>query len=294
MRNFFDTIARVFKQSEPGRLGNFKFLSPDAHKLFAQNGFVKLQMFNAQSLKAIEEIFTKYIEIDNIEGVYDSMANESPETNTRIHKALEDILKTAFQQHFENYQLVCSVFFVKNKSEASKVSIHIDPSLTSSDFNHFGIWIPLVPIDKKMGGFYLLKNSQKLLPRYYHPGMPAPFLDISPSVEPLMEEVLFKAGEVLIFDNSIAHYTGPNVSKRPRIALIVKMIDANAPLITVNYSGDHKNTSVYLHRENVLLNGKFAQNIIPESSKKLARLKVKTRTFTKEDLPKIIKTCSSD
>lgn len=282
------------EQEEQGQLGNFKFLNADAQKLFAQNGFVKLQMFTPQHLKAIQEVFSKYIDINKVEGVYDSMANETPETNTRIHKELENILRTAFQQHFDNYQLICSVFFVKNKSEASKVSIHVDPSLTSSDYNHFGIWIPLVSIDKKMGGFYLLKNSQKLLPRYYHPDMPAPFLEISSSVEPLMEEVLFKAGEVLIFDNSIAHYTGPNVSKQPRIALIVKIIDANAPLVTVDYSGGHKDASVYHHRENVLLNGKFAKNIIPDSSEKLAGLKVNPRTFTQDDLPQIVKTCSSD
>jgi len=294
MIRFIQKILSTFKQEEKRFLGNFSFIDPIAQTHFEKNGFVKLQLLEEQDINKLEDLFHRYVELEKINGVYDSMDQESAEVNLAINQKVSEIISENFNKHLNNFQLVCSVFFVKNKSKQSKVSLHIDPSLTTEQYHHLGVWIPLVDIHKENGPFYLLKNSQKLLPKYYHPSMPAPYLGIASSIEPLMQEILFTKGEILFFDNSLVHYTGANLKESARIALILKLIDKNAPLVTVSYNKESKEVKAYKHHQNVFLNGDFKRDHIPEDAGLLRDVSFKSTIFREKDLPKIIKMCCND
>lgn len=278
----------MFSKEKP-KLGNLSFKKPEYQDIYSRQGYVKAPLFKDEELEKIKAVFKSHISVSKIEGVYDSMDKETPSTISSINESIVKIVEPIFKEHLNNFSIICSVFFVKSPEVNSKVGIHIDPSFTSRQFNQLGIWIPLVEINEQTGSFFLLKNSQKLTSGYYNPSMPSPFQNIEKNLEPLFDEVNLKKGEVLFFHNQMLHYTGPNKSNQERIALIIKIIDENAPLVTAHLDIKAGKVNVYKHKANVFLNGDYASNTIPKDSEKIGHSNYRSKVYSKEDLLSIKK-----
>jgi len=271
-------------------LGNLSFNKITNKNEYQNCGFTTSKFLNENDIDKVKDVFKKYIQLKENFDVYDSMAHETPETIQNIQNDITKIIKPILNNYIENYKIVCSVFFVKNHTQNTKVRMHIDPSFTSAQYNQIGVWIPLIDSNEQTGTFKLLNNSHKLLSGFYNPKIPAPFLKIEKELEPLFSEVNLKKGEALFFNNQILHYTSPNLSSKIRIALIVKLIDKNAPLVTAHFSNNK--IIAYKNYENVFLNGKYKNNVIPDSSVLMKNIQFKPKVFEIKDLKRIKKVCS--
>lgn len=99
---------------------------------------------------------------------------------------------------------------------------HQDPSLVDErEFRGVTVWIPLEDTDENNGALHVVPGSHRLSSQLRPSDVDrAPFVGLDQVVvERLGRVVPTVAGEALIFDNRVLHYSLPNWTDRPRIVL---------------------------------------------------------------------------
>jgi len=233
------------------------------------------------------EIFSKHFDIELFPKVYDTIAftetglikQVNEEINSECLKELKKILK--------GFKIVASIFFIKKPGEDSHLSLHIDTSLTIEPYNAMGIWIPLCDIDEATGRFCLLENSNYFLPPYNTPSMPCPYSQVEDMLNPYLRCISMKAGDALIMDNSIVHCTQKNISQKTRIAVVIKIIDQSAPLVTTYYdesAEDGRKVKLYKQDEDFFTTENFRLPTPPASAEFMSYVPGLPKLFQKEEI----------
>lgn len=169
--------------------------------------------------------------------------------------------------------------------------MHIDPSMTEEGFNHIGVWIPLCDVDENTGRMCLLPDSEKWLPPFSTNSMPYAYQHVEHLLEPKLSCLDMKAGEALFFNNSMLHCTQKNNSGKTRLAVIIKLIDKDAPLSTVYYNPaapENEKVSLYQHSYNFFIDALFRTSTPPTSSKFIKFIPNLPHIFKEDEIAKLI------
>jgi hypothetical protein len=258
---------------------------------YNRRGFFKAKCLSSDHIGLILNIFHRSFDIESLPNIYDTIANTPVEIIKLVNKSINEICEPLIQEELSNFKIVCSIFFIKKSGENSEVGLHIDRSMTTEEFNNIAIWIPLIDIDSSIGQMCLLEGAQNILPPYFTPLMPPPFLDTEEEVRPHLTCIDMKAGEALYFNNNIAHCTPINTSGKDRIAVVIKVIDENAPLVTAYYKPEGKigeKVAVYEQEHDFFYSEKFKLPNPPLSSKFIKFVPNLPIVFKKHDVSSII------
>lgn len=250
--------------------GNLKFTSEVVSKNYFDKGYVITSLLNQDLVKRLETIFYNNFDVQSLPQVYDTIAATDVITIQKVNDEVNEICQTVLAQTFSNYRIVGSIFFLKKSGEDSYKGMHLDATMTLDGFNNIGVWIPLCDIDEYTGKICLLDNSHRFLPPYHTPSMPCPYSEVETVIEPYLTCLTMKAGDALFFNNSILHCTQKNVSGKTRIAVIIKLIDENAPLVTAYYDENGeigKKVKLYEHEYDFFITGKFRLPVPPANSR---------------------------
>lgn len=245
------------------------FKESSIQQLYKAKGYVSVPFLNDIQISLLERIFHKNFNINELPPVYDTVASTPAETIRAVDDEIIKICLPILQQYLENFYWVCSIYFVKKSAEDSYTGMHLDPSMTMEGYNNVGVWIPLCDIDENNGRICLLSGSENILPPYSTPSMPYAYEHVEHLAEPKLDCLCMKAGNALFFNNSMLHCTQQNKSGTTRLAVIIKLIDANAPLATVYYNPNAEKgeqVSLYEHSKDVFVNGAFRSPTPPENS----------------------------
>lgn len=249
--------------------GGLRFLSKSHQECYKKKGFFVVPFLKHSHIKDLESLFHSKFNIDNLPPVFDSIANTDPETIRYVNNEIHKICYPLLNDILGNFKWVCSIFFLKKSSEDSFKGMHLDTSMTTEDYNNVGIWIPLCDIDDRNGKICFLPGSQNFLPPYSNTQIPYAYENVEEYLLPKLECVGMKAGEALFFNNSLLHCTQKNISGNYRIAVIIKVIDSNAPLATVYYdenAPEGEKVKIYEHFNDFFIDGSFKESTPPRDS----------------------------
>lgn len=204
------------------------FRDATMHAQFQKDGFVVVDLLNEEELETTREVYQKH-HPEPEPGFFTTTFNQDPNHRTSVHQDILDVVSRPASELFQNFKVNFCSFITKAPGPKSELILHQDMSLVDeSRFNGMNIWCPLVDLTKENGAIQLLKGSHRIAPTYRGASLPDLYDGLETEVKSLMESLFLKAGQAVIFDQSIMHYSPPNLSDsvRPVINTFVTHQDA--------------------------------------------------------------------
>jgi ectoine hydroxylase-related dioxygenase (phytanoyl-CoA dioxygenase family) len=195
---------------------------------FHENGFVIVPFISAEQ---IEQLFGVYKSCypEGVKGFFTTTFANNVEHRENVNQSIKNICIEQIDQLFENYKILFSSFIVKAPGEDSRLIMHQDMTLVDEDeYSGINIWCPMVDLNETNGAIEVLPKSHRFYKTYRGSSIPDIYDDLKDEVLSLMQPCYLKAGEAIIFDQSIIHNSPPNLSdsERPTINTFVAHSDA--------------------------------------------------------------------
>lgn len=211
------------------------FRDVELQKRFDEQGFVTVDFYSNEDLAAVEELY-RSTHTEREGGFFPSTYSENKEYREKVDQELKRIGKKKFDELFTDYQLINGCFIVKNPGEESYLHIHQDMTLVDeSEFTGINVWTTTTDLTEQNGVLYLLPGSHRFFPTYRGHTLPGFYDPIQEEIKDYMVPYYLKVGQAVIFDQSIIHFSPPNLSNTPRIVTNVFITHADARFITCFY-----------------------------------------------------------
>ncbi len=140
-----------------------------------------------------------------------------------------DIITKAFEKHtsklLDNYKPIIANF-IRKKTDGGEVPLHqnwafVDEVVCTS----VSIWCPLVDSNKENGTLEVVPGSHKRYGQVRGPMIKSELADIKDEIiNQFMVPLEVKAGQAVILDDSIVHYSSPNRTNGFRLAIQLILI----------------------------------------------------------------------
>jgi hypothetical protein len=193
------------------------FKSTDNQESFEKNGFVVLPFYTPEEIKALTDLYHELHPQDE-NGFFPSTFSKDKNYRSIADAQIREIGQRSIEHYCRDVKVVCGAFIVKNIGEDSGMCVHQDMSLVDeSKYTGINIWVPLVDLTIKNGALFVLRGSHRMVPTYRGSSIPECFSLVMDEILDFMEPVIVKAGEAVIFDQSIIHFSPPNYSDQIRI-----------------------------------------------------------------------------
>lgn len=152
----------------------------------------------------------------------------------RFHRETTGLFNDRVREFFPDHDILMCHFWEKLPGDA-EVMVHQNWShVDESKHRSYSIWVPLQDTDANNGTLQVVPSSHRAFPFLRGLNMGFPFKEIEREVKDgFMVPIELKAGQAAIIDDALVHYTGPNNSDRPRLAiqLVVKPMDAQGQFL---------------------------------------------------------------
>ena len=268
-----------------------EFVSSDIQKAYDAHGYAVTPLIDQQKIQQLAGIFSKYFSTDGLPSVYDTIAMTEAETIAKVNEEINQVCSEDLSKLLTGFRIVCSIFFIKKPGADSHLSLHVDTSLTVPPHHAMGIWIPLCDIDETTGRFCVLEKSEHYLPPYNTPSIPYSYNEVESMLDPYLTCLSMRAGDALIMNNSLLHATQKNTSDKTRVAVVIKVVDETAPLVTTYYdetAEPGKKVKLYKQSNDFFTTGKFRSAVPPEGAEFVSYVPELPKVFSKEEILELL------
>ena len=207
------------------------FKSARLEKKFQSKGYVVLPLLSSRQVTELLLFFKKEYNID-FSGFHSTHFLNDENVKLSVHNKITSILEPQLQKHLIDYKAVFANFMVKSIGKESRMPLHADWTYVDEDkFQSLGVWGPLINTNKENGRLGVVPKSHLLKKNYRGPKIPSPFHEFNEHIINNYGKLLkMKAGEVVIYDHRLLHFSPANLSKEVRPALNLVMVPAKAQL----------------------------------------------------------------
>jgi len=209
--------------------------------LFDKQGFIVLPFISADEVKRLNEFFDELHPQPSGGFVSGSYSGDYA-----YKKKASDEVVRVFSKHYErlfvNYQPFGAAFLYKLPSQDSELAIHQDWTIVDeTKFVALNCWVPLNDIDETNGALHVVPGSHfDSLNVLRAPTLPFFFDGNNEFMIEQSEPMYVKAGEAVILNQSVVHYSPPNRSDKIRKAITAGVKSKGAPMV-FHYNDRQKN-----------------------------------------------------
>jgi hypothetical protein len=207
------------------------FADLELQKQFLSTGYIQTPMLSNLEINYLLDEVNKLCPEDNFnphlkENYYITYHCTSLDKNFDYRKKAFNLIKNVFEPYLKHFmpefEILSCNFFIK-PPYTGMLRIHQNWPVLDLDDTSVTLWCPLQDVDAHNGTLHLVPGSHKILPHIESieatVGFPY-FKDFEDAlVEKYLQPMTLKAGECLIFDESLIHWTPANNSSKPRIAV---------------------------------------------------------------------------
>lgn len=157
----------------------------------------------------------------------------------KVFKVIDEVFKPHYDKILNNFEPIIANY-IRKMPNAGEVPVHqnwafIDETKATS----VSIWVPLVDSHRGNGALEVVPGSHKRYGKYRGPLIPW-------ELESFKNEIVkndlvtcsIKAGDAIILDDSIVHYSFPNTTNKLRIAIQLILIPGEMPSIHFHLNPD--------------------------------------------------------
>lgn len=242
------------------------FKDPALQEKFGKQGFLVTQLLNKEEVEYLNRFFDELH--PNPQGGF---VSGSYSRDLSYKKKASDEVVRVFSKHYErlfvNYQPFGAAFLYKLPSQQSELAIHQDWTIVDEmKFVALNCWVPLNDIDETNGALHVVPGSHfDSLNVVRAPTLPFFFSGNDEYMIEQSEPMYVKAGEAVILNQSVVHYSAPNHSDKIRKAITAGVKTKGAPMM-FHYRDSQKNDGrleVFEMPENFLISFDDFINDIP-------------------------------
>lgn len=168
-----------------------------------------------------------------------SAFNNSFEYKQRLFDEIFAVVEPKFNKLLNNYvPLVVNVFEKSPNDAYSAVAIHQNPSFVNEpELRTISVWIPLHDVSKENGTVGIMPYSQNKFYQVRAANMPDIFEDVADDlINRHFEPLVLKKGQIGLLDDSAIHWSYPNLTDKPRLAVQIISVPAEADHIYSYYN----------------------------------------------------------
>jgi hypothetical protein len=162
------------------------------------------------------------------------------DTNTTYKRATNQLIRSVFEPHVKKYLhgyniLNCN-FYVKPPG-TGEFAIHQNwPAIADLNDTTVTIWCPLGDVVESNGTLQFVEGSHKIVPHVEGPNCPGYFQNFKQAlIDKYLKPLPLNAGEALIFDDGLIHWSARNNSTEPRIAIQILCTPVDVPSVYFYY-----------------------------------------------------------
>ena len=195
------------------------FKDDKLQRQFEENAYCIVPLLNATEVKQLENIYFEN-RVDEQASVEITIKNPDYELNKKIRDASASVILPRINGYLDNYRLLHSGFIAKIPGKPSAIKLHQDSTFVDeAQFAALNIWCPLTDVDEKNGALYIVEHSNRFFPGLRgQPFKEFDFNSIGDEVIAKYGKILpMRAGEAVIYDTSLLHYSKPNITSNLRL-----------------------------------------------------------------------------
>lgn len=195
------------------------------------DGVVQVPFADANTVEQLKELCSNISAGKDLpqDILYTYVHNSDKELVAKMNVGIRNILAPLMDKVFVNYKNTSFTFQSKGLGEKSLLYAHQDWSFTDeSKYRTYTFWLTLHDSYPENGTIYVLKGSHNKLNNIRGAGIEAVCKDVQPEAVASMEPVYIKAGELLVFDSALLHYSPPNTTPHIRISVMTNLAHTDA------------------------------------------------------------------
>lgn len=209
-------------------------------------GFCSFKLFDDAEIAALKNLYREHFGTKEMSDMYSSHNSNPVEKSRAINNAIKEITSKKTDAVFPGYDFFIGHFVVKAAGTENVFSLHQDWNIVDErKFKSYQIWIPLQLTYPKNGGLFVLPGSHKFFYNYRSGSYGIPVIPFDENIEALVTNIIAPAGNVVAYQNGLFHGSHPNPSNEDRIAVIVNVVEKNAPLYFFQKNEAKNNTDLY-------------------------------------------------
>lgn len=184
---------------------------------FERDGYIVLPFYNAAEIEELTGLYKRLHPKDE-KGFFPSTFSSDKNYRIEADKTIRRVCERSIADYFQDIKVMCGSFIVKTPVPESAMCVHQDMTLVDeSKYTGINIWVPLIDLNDENGTLEVLPRSHRIFPTYRGSSIPEFFGSCPEYVKRYMIKVYPRAGEAVIFDQSIIHYSQANRSNDIRI-----------------------------------------------------------------------------
>jgi len=184
---------------------------------FERDGYIVLPFYTPDEISELTSLYRRLHPKDET-GFFPSTFSSDKNYRIEADKEIRRVCERSMAVYFQDIKVICGSFIVKSPVPESAMCVHQDMTLVDeSRYTGINIWVPLIDLNDENGTLEVLPSSHRIFPTYRGSSIPEFFAECSEDIKPYMQKLYPKAGEAVIFDQSIIHYSKANRSNDIRI-----------------------------------------------------------------------------
>lgn len=236
----YELMRQIFQDAtHDGHFREFGYVVTD---LLDHRAVGELWSFYADSFPAKRAVVPYAEKLPYYISIFDKDSNHKREVDARI----SDYVTAGLEDLMLDYEVFYSNFMIKfpgdGQIEAHQDFNFVDESL----YTAFNLWCPLIDTDIRNGGLFVIPGSHNVFRTQRGPNLPKALTEYNDLLRRYARWVPLQAGQAIIFDHKLIHYSPPNRTSQVRVAVqsVLKPREAAA----VHYIFDEPSGKVKAYR----------------------------------------------
>ena len=225
------------------------FSDSDLQSTFMERGFVQVPMLGPSEINAI---LAKLPELKPADDFAPSARNEFEQTyhcsfldksiayKRRTFELISEVFGTYVDRYLSGYRILSCNFYVKPPGTGTFVIHQNWPTIPNINDTTVTIWCPLSDVVASNGALQFVPGSHKILPHVEGPISPAYFDHFRQTlIDKYLKPNPMVAGEALIFDDGLIHWSANNDSQLPRVAIQIACVPVDTSPVFFFFDPHH-------------------------------------------------------
>lgn len=198
-----------------------------------EKGYALVSLFSQEDLNELKTLYSIHHEHKHLPEFYATMFDENLDVKLAISQKIGEMIEKRASRYLNDYRYLFANFLIKQAQSDHMVGIHQDWTyVQEEEYTSYNVWSALENTTKENGGLWILPNSH----RFNNPYRGTPFEGslYNDNEELIKQHAVFvptQAGEAIIYNSKLIHFSYPNKSQTDRVAFAGIMIPQKAEAV---------------------------------------------------------------
>jgi ectoine hydroxylase-related dioxygenase (phytanoyl-CoA dioxygenase family) len=204
------------------------FRNPELQERFVTDGFLVLPLLSESEVGTLLDVFASIRPSGEMIGIYTNFHDNSLADNLRVDRVIAEIFAKYVDRLFQDCYLAGGSLFVKGTDADSQSIPHQDWNcVDESTYTSLNLWCPLIDVDGGNGALQVVPGSHHQFDTVRSITIPSTNFTLA-EIEPIMLELVARAGDAVIYAHDLFHGSRPNTSGRVRPVAVAAVLPNGA------------------------------------------------------------------